>query len=154
MKTSIYKRISFIFVSFSLFAFLGCTETEDLASIMMIDYVDEYGVNHGQGVEIDGVVWAPVNCGFHETDFPWGKLYQGGRFYGQGYSDDQYSDAVTPQVSSSSYYGEDNENNANTFFAGSYYYIDESDWNAGTDSAPVKGAHDPCPEGWTVPTST
>lgn len=119
-----------------------------------VKYIDENGIDQGEGTDIDGVIWAPVNCGFHETDFPWGKLYQGGRFYGQGYSDDQYSDAVTPQVSSSGYYGEDNENNANTFFAGSSYYIDESDWNAGTDSAPVKGAHDPCPEGWRVPTST
>ena len=41
------------------------------------DYVDEYGINHGQGVEIDGVVWAPVNCGYHATDYKYGKLYQG-----------------------------------------------------------------------------
>ena len=38
------------------------------------DYVDEYGINHGQGIEIDGVVWAPVNCGYHATDFKYGKL--------------------------------------------------------------------------------
>ena len=41
------------------------------------DYIDEYGINHGPGVEIGGVVWAPVNCGYHETDFKYGKLYQG-----------------------------------------------------------------------------
>ena len=26
------------------------------------DYLDEYGINHGKGVNIGGVVWAPVNC--------------------------------------------------------------------------------------------
>ena len=50
------------------------------------DYIDEYGINHGQGIEIDGTVWAPVNCGYHATDFKYGKLYQWGRKYGQGYS--------------------------------------------------------------------
>ena len=55
------------------------------------DYIDEYGVHHGQGIEIDGVVWAPVNCGYKaptadSKGFPYGKLYQGGRKYGHGYS--------------------------------------------------------------------
>lgn len=25
------------------------------------DYYDEFGINHGPGTEIDGVIWAPVN---------------------------------------------------------------------------------------------
>jgi hypothetical protein len=41
-------------------------ESEDEGSSN--DYIDEYGVNHGPGVEIDGVVWAPVNCGYHKDD--------------------------------------------------------------------------------------
>ena len=45
--------------------------------ILVSDYIDEYGINQGAGVEIDGVVWAPVNCGYHATDYPYGKLYQG-----------------------------------------------------------------------------
>ena len=49
------------------------------------DYIDEYGINHGQGVKIGAIVWAPVNCGYHETDYPYGKLYQWGRKHGQGY---------------------------------------------------------------------
>lgn len=47
------------------------------------DYVDEHGINRGKGIQVYGVVWAPVNCGYHETDFPWGKLYQWGRSDGQ-----------------------------------------------------------------------
>lgn len=48
------------------------------------DYVDEYGINHGQGIEVGGVIWAPVNCGYKAATadskgFPYGKLYQWGR---------------------------------------------------------------------------
>ena len=38
------------------------------------DYVDEWGINHGKGIVIGGVTWAPVNCGYHETDYPYGKM--------------------------------------------------------------------------------
>ena len=58
------------------------------------DYVDEYGINHGQGVKIGEVIWAPVNCGYHATDFKYGKLYQWGRKYGQGYD----GDATVPEI--------------------------------------------------------
>ncbi len=68
------------------------------------EYVDEYVINHSQGIEIDGVVWAPVNCGYHKDDYKYGKLYQWGRKYGQGYclsyAEGQwyqlYSDASVP----------------------------------------------------------
>lgn len=50
-----------------------------------IDYINEYGVNHGKGIIIGDIVWAPVNCGYHATDYKYGKLYQWGRKYGQGY---------------------------------------------------------------------
>ena len=43
---------------------LAAPEGED-SEIILKDYIDEYGENHGQGVEINGVVWAPVNCGYH-----------------------------------------------------------------------------------------
>ena len=56
----------------------------------LIDYIDEYGENHGPGVKIGETVWAPVNCGYHKTDFKYGKLYQWGRKYGQGYSGNLY----------------------------------------------------------------
>ena len=54
----------------------------------VIDYVDEYGVNHGPGIKIGIHVWAPVNCGYHATDYKYGKMYQWGRKYGQGFGDD------------------------------------------------------------------
>lgn len=123
-----------------------------------IDYVDEYGINHGHGVEIDAVVWAPVNCGYHATDYPWGKLYQWGRKYGQGYSHDY--DATEPVVKDgnrvSATVGNDVAN-SNIFYKVQYYYdwVDPWDgtlWNLGTESEPVKTDYDPCPDGWRVPT--
>lgn len=120
-----------------------------------IDYIDEYGINHGPGTKIGSVVWAPVNCGYHATDFQWGKLYQWGRKYGQGYSseEDSYTDAVVPEIA---YYavtlneGQD-ESNANVFFTGRTWY----DWLSGHEPAcwsdGVKSEYDPCPDGWRVP---
>ena len=134
-----------------------------------IDYIDEYGINHGPGVEIDGVVWAPVNCGYHATDFKYGKLYQWGRKYGQGYSGEfydgdwnqTYSDSDVPSILSgpvSVSVGESVSNSGN-FYTGSYstdydwlYPQDDALWNSGSESAPVKTEYDPCPEGWRVPT--
>ena len=124
------------------------------------DYIDEYGINHGQGVEIDGVVWAPVNCGYHATDYKYGKLYQWGRKYGQGYDSNDASvpsiveGGVMPSIGQSA-------SNADKFYLGSsssYYdwlsYLDRDNflWNSGTEDAPVKTEYDPCPEGWRVPT--
>ena len=139
------------------------------------NYVDEYGVNRGPGVEIDGVVWAPVNCGYHETDYPWGKLYQWGRKYGQGYSGSLYvdgkkvgdiSDATYPTVEDGtikeggvSLAEGQSQSNKDVFFLGysdnNYDWVYPSDsklWNSGTEENPVKTDKDPCPEGWRVPT--
>jgi len=121
------------------------------------DYIDEYGINHGQGIEIDGTVWAPVNCGYHETDFKYGKLYQWGRKYGQGYDD---NDVTAPTISSApvSILAGNDADNANVYYqATSDYYnwcypASTELWNVGTDSSPVKTEYDPCPEGWRVPT--
>ncbi len=127
-----------------------------------LDYVDEYGVNHGPGVEIDGVVWAPVNCGYHETDFKYGKLYQWGRKYGQGYDcpwDKTYVDASVPEkvqgyvdlVTGQS------EANADKFYYGYMLWHNipyDNLWNLGTQNNPVKTEYDPCPEGWRVPTAS
>lgn len=135
------------------------------------DYVDEYGINHGPGIEIDGVVWAPVNCGYHATDYQYGKLYQWGRKYGQGYEGYLWdidrnnigtvSDATTPTLIEGPVSLEDgnNEDNSNVF----YTHSDSSDkdwlsphddklWNSGTEEDPVKTEYDPCPFGWRVPT--
>ena len=82
--------------------------TPDQPETQSGDYVDEYGINHGQGVKIGETVWAPVNCGYHATDYQYGKLYQWGRKYGQGYSGSlydgdwnylgEYSDVTTPEL--------------------------------------------------------
>ncbi len=148
-----------------------CTVTvKDQSVTQKGDYIDEYGVNHGQGVEIDGVVWAPVNCGYHETDFKYGKLYQWGRKYGQGYEGDlygrngnktgTYADAAVPTVQSgpvslSEGQSEDKEDNFYVATSSPWDWQSSPDdylWNSGTESDPVKTEYDPCPEGWRVPT--
>ena len=129
------------------------------------DYVDEYGVNHGQGVEIDGVVWAPVNCGYHATDFKYGKLYQWGRKYGQGYSGSlnnegliqTFSDATVPTIVSGPVNlatGQSKSNENNFYDSLSDWLSSQNDqlWNFGTKENPVKTEYDPCPSGWRVPT--
>ena len=134
------------------------------------DYIDEYGINHGQGIEIDGVVWAPVNCGYHTTDFQYGKLYQWGRKYGQGYDGGlydvsgsyvgTYSDATVPDFVSGPGglavgLSEDNENIFYKATSSPYDWLHPQDgklWNSGTEENPVKTEYDPCPAGWRVPT--
>lgn len=135
------------------------------------DYIDEYGINHGPGIEIDGTVWAPVNCGYHATDFKYGKLYQWGRKYGQGYSGDfyinkddpygTYSDAASAEFADGpvTILEGNHPDNANV-----YYVVDFSNdadwlyggltmiWNRGNDNRPRKTEYDPCPDGWRVPT--
>ena len=138
------------------------------------DYVDEYGINHGQGIEIDGVVWAPVNCGYHATDFKYGKLYQWGRKYGQGYN----GPIMDPQSGNHTTYFDEGMHeeiiieqgvvsviegnslaNETRLYKGNYEnefdWCSISDarlWNLGTDAHPQKTEYDPCPKGWRVPT--
>ena len=134
-------------------------------------YIDEYGVDHGPGVTMDGITWAPVNCGYKPaTDeskgYPYGKLYQWGRKYGQGYgkpyynSTDTFEDETTPTISAT-WEGKNEDADENTFYYGKsslfYNWITTGDgfWNSGTEESPVKNSlYDPCPEGWRVPTET
>ena len=146
------------------------------------EYVDEYGVNRGRGVLIGEAVWAPVNCGYHETDYKYGKLYQWGRMYGQGYDGNlynaqgkvtgTYSDAKVPTLKTGTayIYVANDQTNSNVYYYGSilhvaaymggtdYAYWDSSKngelWNSGTEASPVKTKYDPCPEGWRVPTTS
>ena len=128
------------------------------------DYIDEYGVNHGQGIEIDGVVWAPVNCGYKaptadSKGFPYGKLYQWGRKYGQGYddSDECYpsgDNLVEGSVSLVTGQSQDSEDCFYKIKFTTYDWLDTQEnrlWNMG-EEVPVKSELDPCPDGWRVPT--
>lgn len=135
------------------------------------DYYDEYGVNHGQGVKIGETVWAPVNCGYHKDDFKYGKQYQWGRKYGQGYRGQMYdghgntikdySDAIGwtyihGPVSLEE--GQSPENRNVMYLSSEEYDFDwlyphnDMLWNSGTEENPMKTEYDPCPEGWRVPT--
>ena len=137
--------------------------TEDMEG----DYVDEYGVNWGQGVIIDGLRWAPVNCGYKEAEFGdkgylYGKMFQWGRLYGVGYNTTYDGSAPDKAVGGSITIAQANiPANANVFYTmnsgnnQSHWFSDtdiEGVWNAGTASAPVKSGYDPCPEGWRMPT--
>ncbi|MBQ7812337.1 MAG: Ig-like domain-containing protein [Bacteroidales bacterium] len=133
------------------------------------DYVDEYGVNHGKGIAIGRTVWAPVNCGYKAADtdangnvtdkgFPYGKLYQWGRKYGQGYSLDYDSSVPTVEEGPVSMAYGQSDSMKEYFFMNSsspYDWVSTQDdelWNSGTEDSPVKTSNDPCPDGWRVPT--
>ena len=141
-----------------------CTVTVKSCVVPSVDYEVD-GVNYGKGIAIGDVVWAPVNCGYEApTDtykgYPYGKLYQWGRPYGQGYnsSDASYPSGdnlvegpVMPSVGLS-------EENKDKFYYNSQSPYDWSKaqkgdlWNSGTESAPDKTKYDPCPANWRVPT--
>lgn len=140
-----------------------------ITAVASAEYKDEYGVNHGRGIAIGDVVWAPVNCGYKaptvdaqgnviDKGYPYGKLYQWGRKYGQGYSL-EYDLTVPTIVEGSVKASEGNlEANANRFYIVSSSPYDWSSyqngklWNSGTEYEPKKTEYDPCPEGWRVPT--
>ena len=134
---------------------------KEFAAEEYIDYVDELGVNHGKGVAVAGVIWAPVNCGYEAASadylyrgYPYGKLYQWGRKYGQGYN---YKDAsypskenmiagpVMPSWGSSDTYKD-------AFFYNPYDWCNPKIDDLWVDSEGNKTKKDPCPTGWRVPT--
>ena len=122
-----------------------------------VPYVDG-GVDYGDGIVIDATVWAPVNCGYHPENYPFGKVYQWGRKFGFGYSDSNYKDASSPVLKSGPVSADVglSEANSNVFFtssSGSWLSVKNSTlWNKGTDTYPVKTENDPCPDGWRMPT--
>lgn len=135
-----------------------------LSDETIVNYVDEYGVNHGKGIAIGGIVWAPVNCGYKaptyddgniiDKGYPYGKLYQWGRKYGQGYSAYYDSEPLTYPAPVSAMVG-NGVSMADNFFKDHYDWLETQNdklWNSGTEKAPVKTDSDPCPEGWRVPT--
>ena len=130
-------------------------------------YIDNDGNNYGRGININGVTWAPVNCGYHPKDFPYGKMYQWGRKYGQAYisseNDDTYDDhPIVRTIFSNTYVSVENGNayqNAHIFYTPKNFpkvWTKSQDltlWNSGTEEQPIKTENDPCPNGWRVPTS-
>ena len=164
------RECSLIFVSRELEA--SITVIQDPKEI--ISYVDEYGVNHGKGVLVGNTVWAPVNCGYKastaaDKGYPYGKLYQWGRKYGQGYSKEY--DATAPYDDGKIIQGPvelsvgQNPSNQENFYTYDPYVIriwvsglTSSEcsklWNNGTEESPIKTNYDPCPTGWRVPTKT
>ena len=121
------------------------------------------GVNYGKGIIIGDVIWAPVNCGYEPSTskskgYPYGKLYQWGRKYGQGYSTSY--DASVPEIAEGPITAVNGykDKYSNTFFTASESPYDwlslqnDNLWNSGTEENPVKTEYDPCPTGWRVPT--
>lgn len=114
--------------------------------------------DYGYGIVIGDVVWAPVNCGYEPANgeykgYPYGKLYQWGRKYGQGYDsndasypsgDDLVQGPVDPSWGSSA-------DHSDEFFYGSSNWCNQQIDDLWADSNGKTG-EDPCPEGWRVPT--
>lgn len=140
----------------------SCTVTVISCRSDAIEYVVD-GVSYGKGIAIGDVIWAPVNCGYkaataESKGFPYGKLYQWGRKYGQGYST-EYDESVPDIVEGPlDFANAVREKYSNTFFtvtSSPYDWTSQRNsnlWNAGTEQAPVRTEYDPCPEGWRVPT--
>lgn len=131
-----------------------------------LDYIDEYGINHGGGILIGGILWAPVNCGYHATDYPYGKLYQWGRKHGQGYGapyeregQDAKPDKTTAEVVPAPVTPAEARKHPNRFYAKSdmasfnWTRNDTRLWNNATDDGKIykNELNDPCPKGWRLP---
>jgi uncharacterized protein (TIGR02145 family) len=142
------------------------------SAVPVADYADEYGVNHGKGCAVGEIVWAPVNCGYRASNgsdrgYEFGKLYQWGRKYGQGYKssssyEDYYEDAtyVTHQNvmrgpvplnvgQSPSYADYFIMDCAERNF---YNWCDVQDNNLWGVVNGEKSVYEPCPPGWRLPT--
>lgn len=142
-----------------------------------VEYIDEYGINHGGGIVIDSIVWAPVNCGYHATDYPYGKLYQWGRYHGQGYGppfhhekDSVYLDKINAVQKPAPVTVDEarKPENKNVFYAHSkmagfnWTRNDVWLWNQKPSQEEETNykqrqikveKNDPCPKGWRVPDS-
>lgn len=103
----------------------------------------------GQGIRINGKYWAPVNCGY-DSGHTCGLLYQWGRKYGQAYDagtiiPEQLTMTAGQLPGNADKFGKYNTPYYNWFSGG----VDNSLWPSGS-----RGAYDPCPAGWRVPTSS
>ena len=145
---------------------LGVDEGQNIARETDCDYIDEYGINHGGGIKIGDVVWAPVNCGYHKTDYPYGKLYQWGRKHGQGYgapyADPETNNNVRPDKTTAELVSAPVTPAEARKYPNRHYYHERGGWFNWTrndvklwnDSETMEicknKVNDPCPEGWRV----
>lgn len=107
------------------------------------DYIDQNGNNYGKGVTVSGTTWAPVNCGFDENKFPYGKYYQWGRIDGHHHSN---TGLIVKNTAPKTL----EEAEPNVFYQiWSTKVAVPGTW--GGEDGITKTKHDPCPEGWRVP---
>lgn len=137
-------------------------EDNDIRASMSIRYPED----NTDGVLIGRNVWANVNCGYHPTDYQWGKLYQWGRKDGCGYNDGGTYQETIIQTFYDGQYDWDGTGTCQpdpaVFYRSeltnaTYHWMvgdgasDNTLWNTGTKDNPVKTVYDPCPDGWRVP---
>lgn len=126
---------------------------------VVADYIDEYGVNHGKGIVIGKTRWAPVNCGYHATDYPYGRHYQWGRRYGQGLGGNYDKAQITVKRGGVSYEEGQDESNSAVFYTGinsPHVYGNIYGWEYHSNDLLQSykasfGKDNPCPDGWRVP---
>lgn len=136
----------------------------DTCEILVGDYVGSAAA----GVVIGDLMWAPVNCGYDATNYPYGKLYQWGRKYGQAYRayDGSYYDKPYAYYDITLKPAPTNANVLtnpadNTFYTTNYDFIEGmyGDWytNGGVSLTGWIAVNtkigNPCPSGWRVPTA-
>jgi len=123
--------------------------------------------DYGYGIPIGDIVWAPVNCGYEPADgdykgYPYGKYYQWGRKYGQGYNDNDASYPSGAKIKSGPVtQAEGNaQENADVFFTQvpyDYWGRNHFDW-CGSPNGYMwienERENDPCPAGWRIPTKS
>jgi len=165
------------------FNFCPTTNDETIAGNTVYDSTPVGYPNTDESpVEIGGIVWAPVNCGYEpatgdiggqSTGYPYGKLYQWGRKYGQGYNDmfslfddpdypdKAYGNQFLVKINSPRSSHPDGSGYCGDFYCDTSWWI--RNWYGGSDpdklwnlnegtgdSVSVSG-YDPCPAGWRVP---
>jgi uncharacterized protein (TIGR02145 family) len=142
-----------------------------ITTMPSLDYADSpnyiyNGVDYGAGTTIEEVTWAPVNCGYHQIYYPYGKLYQWGRKYGQGFDSGDATYPSGDNIVVGPVTKEVGESVANEykFFKNSSTPSDwlstqeNTLWNSAWTSEYGDYNHvkvienDPCPTGWRIPT--